>query len=55
MKTVKLEPKTITQTFSDDVRYFSVHNLSFKDRISILFNKIVWFQLTKEDAERVAR
>ena len=55
MKTIKLEPKTITQTLDDSIKYFSVHNLSFKDRVSILFYKIVWFQITKEDVERIAR
>lgn len=55
MRTVKLNPKTTLQSFDGSIRYFSVHNLSWKDKVHILLNKRIWFEVTKGTAERIAR
>lgn len=55
MRTVKLNPKTTLQSFDGNIRYFSVNNLSLRDKIHILLNKRIWFEVTKREAERIVR
>ena len=55
MKSIRLIPKNTVDFMTMELTLFSVHNLTFKNKLRILFSKRVWFRMSKADLRRLAR